>query len=80
IQPSKASDLPSSLSGRFKEKNGGTKVTPPYGSSSIPISKSYALLEEESEEEVENVFDESVNLLSSSKIGVSTPTGTVSDG
>ncbi|GKG13320.1 hypothetical protein Tco_0350280, partial [Tanacetum coccineum] len=47
IQPSKASDLPSSANGSFKVKNGGTKVTPPYGSSSIPISNSYALLEED---------------------------------
>ncbi|GJR01959.1 hypothetical protein Tco_0524943 [Tanacetum coccineum] len=38
----------------------------------IPVSNPYSVLDEESEEEVENVFNESVNLLSSKKSRVTT--------
>nr|GEU67370.1 reverse transcriptase domain-containing protein [Tanacetum cinerariifolium] len=46
----------------------------------IIMSNSYASLDDESEEEVKNVFDESTNLLNSSKTGVSLSTYTVADG
>nr|GEY12944.1 hypothetical protein [Tanacetum cinerariifolium] len=55
--PSKASELPSSSSGNLNGKNDGTnakeKVMSPYNSSNIPVSSPYALLDEESDEEVE---------------------------
>ncbi|GJV44868.1 zinc knuckle CX2CX4HX4C containing protein [Tanacetum coccineum] len=74
-QPSKASELPSSSSGSQNGKNGGTyakeKATSLFDSFNTPVSNSYACLDEESEEEVENVFDESVNLISSAKQGAS---------
>ncbi|GJU22084.1 hypothetical protein Tco_1155426 [Tanacetum coccineum] len=41
------------------------------GISNIPVSNHYDVLDEESEEEVENVFNESLNLLSSAKTGAS---------
>ncbi|GJZ92046.1 hypothetical protein Tco_0664111 [Tanacetum coccineum] len=55
-----ARELPSSSKGSPYGKQGG---------SNIPISNPYDVLDEESEEEVENVFDESANLLSSVKSG-----------
>ncbi|GJZ06676.1 hypothetical protein Tco_0540469 [Tanacetum coccineum] len=61
-KPLKASVLPVSSSGSPNGKNGGN--------SNIPVSNPYDVLDEESEE-VENVFDESVNLLSSAKTGES---------
>ncbi|GKA75666.1 hypothetical protein Tco_0782044 [Tanacetum coccineum] len=74
-QPPKASELPSSSSGSENGKNDGTyakeKVTSLYDSSNIPVSNPYACLDEESEEEVENVFNESAKLLSSAKLGAS---------
>ncbi|GJZ52078.1 hypothetical protein Tco_0606593 [Tanacetum coccineum] len=54
-------------------KNGGSKakekVSFPYNSSNIPTSNPYELLDEDSEEEFENVFDEYLNLLSGPKQG-----------
>ncbi|GJR39469.1 ribonuclease H-like domain-containing protein [Tanacetum coccineum] len=55
-----ARELPSSSKGRLYGKQGG---------SNIHISNPYDVLDKESEEEVENVFDESANLLSSVKSG-----------
>ncbi|GJU72792.1 hypothetical protein Tco_1264197, partial [Tanacetum coccineum] len=46
----------------------------------ITVSNSYATLDDESEEEVENVFDESANLLNSTKTGANLSTYTVADG
>nr|GEY25761.1 hypothetical protein [Tanacetum cinerariifolium] len=46
----------------------------------ITMSNSYAALDDESKEEVENVFDESANLLNSTKTGASSSTYTVADG
>ncbi|GJZ26026.1 hypothetical protein Tco_0570279 [Tanacetum coccineum] len=46
----------------------------------ITVSNSYAALDDESEEEVENVSDESANLLNSTKTGASSFTYTVADG
>ncbi|GKE38894.1 zinc knuckle CX2CX4HX4C containing protein, partial [Tanacetum coccineum] len=43
----------------------------------ITLSNSYAALDDESEEDVENVYDESANLLNSSKTGGSSSTFTV---
>nr|GEZ68454.1 hypothetical protein [Tanacetum cinerariifolium] len=43
----------------------------------ILVSNPYSALDEESEEEVENVSDESANLLQSKKIGGSSPTFTI---
>ncbi|GKA01234.1 hypothetical protein Tco_0673899, partial [Tanacetum coccineum] len=45
----------------------------------IILSNSYAVLDDERGEEVENVFDESANLLNSSKTGASSSTYTVID-
>nr|GEZ67338.1 hypothetical protein [Tanacetum cinerariifolium] len=74
-QPSKASELPSSSSGSQNGKNGDPyakeNVTSPYDSSNILVSNPYACLNEDSREEVENVFDEYANLLSSAKLGES---------
>ncbi|GJX57445.1 zinc knuckle CX2CX4HX4C containing protein [Tanacetum coccineum] len=74
-QTPKASELPSSSRGSQNGKNGDPyakeNVTSPYDSSNIPVSNLYACLDEESEEEVENVFDEYANLLSSAKLGAS---------
>nr|GEU46615.1 hypothetical protein [Tanacetum cinerariifolium] len=56
-KPPKASVLPVSLSGSTDGKNGGN--------SNIVVPNPYDVLDEESKEEVENVFRESVNLLSS---------------
>ncbi|GKE52132.1 hypothetical protein Tco_1487288 [Tanacetum coccineum] len=71
------------VNGSQNGKNGGThakeKVTSPYDPSNIPVSNLYACLNEESEEEVENVFDESANLLSSAKSGASYPNFMVPD-
>ncbi|GKC35484.1 zinc knuckle CX2CX4HX4C containing protein [Tanacetum coccineum] len=46
----------------------------------IIVSNSYDALDDKSEEEVENVFDESANLLNSSKTGVSSSTYIVANG
>ncbi|GJZ98814.1 zinc knuckle CX2CX4HX4C containing protein [Tanacetum coccineum] len=46
----------------------------------IPVSNPYFALDEESEEEVENVYDESANLLQSKKTGGSSSTFTVGAG
>ncbi|GJU04149.1 retrovirus-related pol polyprotein from transposon TNT 1-94 [Tanacetum coccineum] len=58
-KPPKACVLPVSTSGSPNGKNGGN--------SNIIVSNPYDVLDEESEEEVEHVFRESVNLLSSAK-------------
>ncbi|GKD14945.1 hypothetical protein Tco_1199352 [Tanacetum coccineum] len=44
------------------------------------VSNSYAALDDESKEEVENVFDEAANLLNSTKAGANSSTYTVADG
>ncbi|GKF78789.1 hypothetical protein Tco_0234357 [Tanacetum coccineum] len=46
----------------------------------ITMSNSYVVLDDKSEEDVENVYDESANLLNSSKTGESSSTFTVADG
>ncbi|GKD93826.1 hypothetical protein Tco_1373663 [Tanacetum coccineum] len=76
--PSKKNQTPkasSSSRGSQNGKNGDPyakeNVTSPYDSFNIPVSNPYACLDEESEEEVENVFDEYANLLSSAKLGAS---------
>ncbi|GKC85341.1 zinc knuckle CX2CX4HX4C containing protein [Tanacetum coccineum] len=46
----------------------------------IIMSNSYAIVDDESEEEIENVYDESANLLISTKIGGSSSTFTVAAG
>ncbi|GKE71142.1 hypothetical protein Tco_1529214 [Tanacetum coccineum] len=46
----------------------------------IPVSNLYSALDEESEEEMENVYDESANLLQSKKTGGSSSTLTVATG
>nr|GEZ78174.1 RNA-directed DNA polymerase, eukaryota, reverse transcriptase zinc-binding domain protein [Tanacetum cinerariifolium] len=70
-QPSKASESPLSSSGSQNGKNGDPyakeNVASPYDSSNILVSNPYACLNEDSREEVENVFDEYANLLSSAK-------------
>nr|GEU38772.1 hypothetical protein [Tanacetum cinerariifolium] len=68
----KASVLLASSSGSPNGKNGGN-------TSNINVSNSYVMLDEESEAKVENVFDESVNLLSSAKTWASSSTYTASD-
>nr|GEY04259.1 heterogeneous nuclear ribonucleoprotein 1 [Tanacetum cinerariifolium] len=74
-QPSKASELPSSSSGSQNGKNGDPyakeNMTSPYDSSNILVSNTYACLNEDSRDEVENVFDEYANLLSSANLGES---------
>ncbi|GJS94715.1 zinc knuckle CX2CX4HX4C containing protein [Tanacetum coccineum] len=72
-KPPKVSVLPASSSGSPNGMNGGITFN-------IPVSNPYVVLNEESEEDVENVFDKSVNLLSSAKTGACTSTYTVSDG
>nr|GEW27345.1 hypothetical protein [Tanacetum cinerariifolium] len=71
------------VNGSQNGKNGGThakkNATSPYDPYNIPVSNLYACLDEESKEEVENVFDEYANLLSSAKSGASYPTFTVLD-
>ncbi|GKB30456.1 hypothetical protein Tco_0869857, partial [Tanacetum coccineum] len=56
-----------------------SRRSPGVDKGGIIMSSSYAALDAESEEEVKNVFDESVNLLNS-KIGASSFTYTVADG
>ncbi|GJY48733.1 hypothetical protein Tco_0438689 [Tanacetum coccineum] len=72
-KPPKASVLPASSSGSPNGMNGGITLN-------IPASNPYVALNEESEEDVENVFDKSINLLSSAKTRTCTSTYTVSDG
>nr|GEW69702.1 hypothetical protein [Tanacetum cinerariifolium] len=64
--PSKVSELPSSSRGFQYDKHDGPHTF--Y----IPVSNPYSVLDEESGEEVDNVFNESVNFLSSEKSGAST--------
>ncbi|GJS80586.1 zinc knuckle CX2CX4HX4C containing protein [Tanacetum coccineum] len=62
-------------------KNQPPKVTVPSSKEdNIPMSNSYAALDEESDEDVENVYDESANLLHSTQIGGSSSTFTVAAG
>ncbi|GKB04173.1 hypothetical protein Tco_0832316 [Tanacetum coccineum] len=70
IQPLKAKVPPVSSRRSPNVKKGG----------SITVINSYATLDDESEEEVENVFDESANLLNSTKAGASSSTYIVDDG
>ncbi|GJV24599.1 hypothetical protein Tco_1377294 [Tanacetum coccineum] len=70
IQPIKANVPPVSSKRNQNVEKGGN----------ITVSNSYAALDDESEEEVENVFDESANLLNSTKTGASLFTYTVADG
>ncbi|GJY32045.1 zinc knuckle CX2CX4HX4C containing protein [Tanacetum coccineum] len=55
-------------------------VAPPTKEGNIIMSNSYAALDDESEEEVENMYDEPANLLNSTKIGESSSTFTVAAG
>ncbi|GJW68116.1 zinc knuckle CX2CX4HX4C containing protein [Tanacetum coccineum] len=64
IQPLKANVPPVSSRRSLNVVKGGN----------ITVSNSYASLDDESEEEVENVFDESANLLNSTKTGASSST------
>ncbi|GKA87697.1 hypothetical protein Tco_0809461 [Tanacetum coccineum] len=52
-------------------------IVPPTKERNITMSNSYAALDDESEEDVENVYDESANLLNSTKTGESSSTFTV---
>ncbi|GKC76788.1 hypothetical protein Tco_1127562 [Tanacetum coccineum] len=52
-------------------------VAPPTKEGNIIMSNSYAALDDESEEEVENMYDESANLLNSTKTDESSSTFTV---
>ncbi|GJX67210.1 zinc knuckle CX2CX4HX4C containing protein [Tanacetum coccineum] len=59
-------------------KNQTSKVTVPSSlEDNIVMSNSYAALDEESDEDVENVYDESANLLHSTQTGGSSSTSTV---
>ncbi|GJZ21002.1 hypothetical protein Tco_0558041 [Tanacetum coccineum] len=55
-------------------------IVPPTKEVNITMSNSYAALDDESEEEVENVYDESANLFNSTKTGGSLSTFTVAAG
>nr|GEU58334.1 hypothetical protein [Tanacetum cinerariifolium] len=87
--PNKVSSKPGSSHVSPMPKVHPLKAKVPYVSSrrssnvdkggNIIMSNSYAALDDESEEEVENVFDESANLLNSSKTCVSSSTYTVAD-
>ncbi|GJY03216.1 hypothetical protein Tco_0361368 [Tanacetum coccineum] len=70
IQPFKAK-VPYVSSRRSQNVDKGGNIT---------VSNSYAALDDESEEEVENMFDESANLLNSTKTGANLSTYTVADG
>nr|GEU66740.1 zinc knuckle CX2CX4HX4C [Tanacetum cinerariifolium] len=62
-------------------KNQPSKVTAPSTKEcNITMSNSYAALDDESDEDVENVYDESANLLHSTHIGGSSSTFTVAAG
>ncbi|GJR65603.1 zinc knuckle CX2CX4HX4C containing protein [Tanacetum coccineum] len=65
--------------GKAKSTNGGKRSPNVEKGGNINVSNSYAALDE-SEEEVENVFDESANLLNSTKTSASSSTYTVADG
>ncbi|GJU10190.1 hypothetical protein Tco_1132586 [Tanacetum coccineum] len=77
-EPTATTDVP---------KKGATKKNlplkasvPPTKEGNITVSNSYATLDDESAEEVENVYDELSNLLNSTKTGESSSTFTVAAG
>ncbi|GJV11853.1 retrovirus-related pol polyprotein from transposon TNT 1-94 [Tanacetum coccineum] len=55
-------------------------IVPPAKEGNITMYNSYAALDDESEEDVENVYDESDNLLNGTRIGESSSTFTVAVG
>ncbi|GJS18801.1 hypothetical protein Tco_0413273 [Tanacetum coccineum] len=55
-------------------------IVPSSKEDNIPMSKSYAALDEESDKDVENVYEESANLFHSTKNGGSLTTSTVAVG
>ncbi|GJU20786.1 zinc knuckle CX2CX4HX4C containing protein [Tanacetum coccineum] len=75
------SNMSSTSKSPFMSKNQPPKVTVPSSKEdNITMSNSYKALDEESEEDVENVYDESANLLHSTQTGGSSSTFTVPDG
>ncbi|GJU75904.1 hypothetical protein Tco_1272974 [Tanacetum coccineum] len=56
---------------------GRKAIVPPTKERNITMSNSYAALDDESEEDVENVYDELTNLFNSTKTGESSSTFTV---
>ncbi|GKA70646.1 hypothetical protein Tco_0776785 [Tanacetum coccineum] len=68
----------SSIPRKVVEMNHPLKdIVPPTKEGNITMSNSYVALDDENEEDVENVYDESANLLNSTKIGGSLSTFTV---
>ncbi|GKC23077.1 hypothetical protein Tco_1025227 [Tanacetum coccineum] len=61
-------------------KNQPRVIIPPTKECNIAMSNSYAVLDDESEEDVENVYNESVNLLNSTKTGENSSTFMVAAG
>ncbi|GKB84992.1 zinc knuckle CX2CX4HX4C containing protein [Tanacetum coccineum] len=77
-EPKATADVPNK--GATKKNLPLKASVPPTKEGNITVSNSYVALDDESEEEVENVYDESANLLNSTKTGESSSTFTVAAG
>ncbi|GJQ91841.1 hypothetical protein Tco_0002980 [Tanacetum coccineum] len=77
-EPKPTADVPNK--GATKKNLPLKASVPPTKEGNITVSNSYVALDDESEEEVENVYDESANLLNSTKTGESSSTFTVAAG